>query len=188
MTTCSTPGASAQRSAAVARASSASSSTIGQRTSPRASIARSAMRELGEQLGRHPRLGLVARIEVVAERADDPVRGAADVGRALVAEQVEQLLARGPDTPDRGRPPVPRTGGRGAKCARKSSYVASTRWSCTSRASQGCPSGAASGRRAAAISSSARCPSPAARSTAPDRVVEDRRREAERRPRRARSP
>ena len=35
-----------------------------------------------------------------------------------------------PETPERLTPSRPSTGGRGAKCARKSSYVASTRWTC----------------------------------------------------------
>src|SRR6478735_12847265 len=35
-----------------------------------------------------------------------------------------------PETPERLTPSRPSTGGRGAKCARNSSYVASTRWTC----------------------------------------------------------
>src|SRR6185312_6390288 len=42
-----------------------------------------------------------------------------------------------PLTPESGSPSRPRTGGRGAKWARKSSYVASTRWSFTSGSAQG---------------------------------------------------
>ena len=49
-------------------------------------------RELVQQLRRHPGRRLVALVQVVAERLDDPVRGAADVRRALLAEQVQQLL------------------------------------------------------------------------------------------------
>ena len=71
-------------------------------------------RELGEQLGRHPGRRLVAREQVVAERLDDAVRGAADVRRALLAEQVEQLVARAPTRPTGSIPSRPRTGGRGA--------------------------------------------------------------------------
>jgi hypothetical protein len=49
-------------------------------------------RELGEELGVHPGLGLVAGVALVAERADDAVGRAADVRRTLVAEEVEELL------------------------------------------------------------------------------------------------
>ena len=49
-------------------------------------------RELVQQLGRHPERRLVAREHVVPERLDDVVRGAADVGRALLAEEVQQLV------------------------------------------------------------------------------------------------
>jgi hypothetical protein len=49
-------------------------------------------RELGQQLGRHTRRRLVAQPEVVPERLDDVVGRAADVGRALLAQQEEQLL------------------------------------------------------------------------------------------------
>ena len=51
-------------------------------------------RELGEQLGRHPGRRLVAREQVVAERLDDPVGRAPDVRRALLAEQVQELVAQ----------------------------------------------------------------------------------------------
>ena len=51
-------------------------------------------RELVEQLGRHPGRRLVAREQVVAERLDDPIRGAADVRRALLAQQVQELVAQ----------------------------------------------------------------------------------------------
>ena len=68
-------------------------------------------RELGEQLGRHPGRRLVAREEVVAERLDDPVRGAADVRRALLAQQEQELVAqpgharqRDPVAPEDRRP------------------------------------------------------------------------------------
>ena len=167
MTTRSTPGTSAQRSAAVARASSASSSTIGQRTRPSASIARSASGNWASSSRRHARLGLVARVQVVAERADDPVRGAADVGRALVAEQVEQLLdeARHAGQRDRrpGRGPAgaARSGPGTARRSRRRGGPASS----PVRAAQASEPPTSS-TPAAAISSSARCPSPAARSTA----------------------
>src|SRR5689334_19775758 len=42
-----------------------------------------------------------------------------------------------PETPDRIIPSRPITGGRGEKCARNSSYVASTRWTCIGRPSIG---------------------------------------------------
>ena len=77
-------------------------------------------RELGQQLGRHPGRRLVARVEVVAERLDHPVRGAPDVRGALLAQQVQQLVAQ-PGDARQGMPSRPRTGGRGAKCARNSS-------------------------------------------------------------------
>ena len=44
--------------------------------------------------GGMPARRLVAREQVVAERLDDPVGRAADVGRALLAQQVEQLVAQ----------------------------------------------------------------------------------------------
>ena len=50
--------------------------------------------ELVEELGRHPGRRLVAGEEVVAERLDHPVRGAADVRGALLAEQVQELVAQ----------------------------------------------------------------------------------------------
>ena len=50
--------------------------------------------ELRQQLGRHAGRRLVAGEEVVAERLDDPVRGAADVRGALLAEQVQELVAQ----------------------------------------------------------------------------------------------
>ena len=49
-------------------------------------------RELGEELRRHPGRRLVAREQVVAERFDDPVRGAADMRGAFLAEEEQQLL------------------------------------------------------------------------------------------------
>ena len=50
-------------------------------------------RELGEERGIHPGRRLVAREQVVPERLDHVVRGAADVGRALLAEEVQDLVA-----------------------------------------------------------------------------------------------
>ena len=68
-------------------------------------------RELGEELGRHPDRRLVARVEVVPKGFDDAVRGARDVGRPLLAEQVQQLVAqprhtrqRDPVAPEHRRP------------------------------------------------------------------------------------
>ena len=85
-------------------------------------------RELGEQLGRHarpttcsPGTGRCGTTRSPgpwrSRRASRPPRAA---GRAAARTS--------PDTPDRTIPSRPRTGGRGAKCARNSSYVASTRW------------------------------------------------------------
>ena len=90
----STAGSSPNRQAAAPIASSASNSTIGQRTMPERLDGGLGDRELGEQLGRHPGRRLVAREQVVAERLDHPVRGAADVRRALLAEQEQELVAQ----------------------------------------------------------------------------------------------
>ena len=48
--------------------------------------------ELGQELRRHAGRRLVAREQVVAERFDDPVRGAPDMGGAFLAKEEEQLL------------------------------------------------------------------------------------------------
>ena len=90
----STRASGSKRQAAAAIASSASNSTIGQRTAPERLDGRLGDRELGEELGRHPGRRLVAGEEVVAERLDHPVRGAADVRGALLAEQVQELVAQ----------------------------------------------------------------------------------------------
>ena len=71
-------------------------------------------RELGEELGRHPGRGLVPREQVVPERFDDPVRGAADVGGALLAEQVEELVAQPGHARQDDPIPAADVGGRGA--------------------------------------------------------------------------
>ena len=83
---------SAQRVEAAAMASSASNSTIGQRTIPSASTAASAIGNWSSRSARHPERRLVARKEVVAERLDDAVRGAPDVRGTFLAEQIEELL------------------------------------------------------------------------------------------------
>ena len=95
----STAGSAANRTAAAAIASSASNSTIGHSDDPERLDAGLGDRELREQLGRHPGRRLVARVQVVAERLDHAVRGAADMGGALLAEEVQELVARAPRRP-----------------------------------------------------------------------------------------
>ena len=77
-------------------------------------------RELGQQLGRHARLGLVAREPLVAPRADDVVGGAAEVGDAVLAEQGQDAL----DDAQRGahrRPVAPRRAAAARSATRNSS-------------------------------------------------------------------
>ena len=77
-------------------------------------------RELGQQLGWHAGLGLVARVALVAPGADDVVGGAAEVRDAVVAKEREDALddaQRGADRLAVRRRPC---GGR-PKWARKSS-------------------------------------------------------------------
>ena len=85
-------GSAANRSAAAPIASSASNSTIGQSDEPEGLDGLLRDGELGEDGGIHALLGLVARPEVVAEGADDPVRRAPDVRGALLAQEEAQLL------------------------------------------------------------------------------------------------
>ncbi len=100
--------------------------------------------ELGQQLGRHPGRRLVAGVQVVAERFDDPVRGAADVGRALLPEQEQELVAQAPTRPtagsrrDRGPAAAGRSGPGTARRSRRPGGAA--RW-------VGGPSRAGSGGR-----------------------------------------
>ena len=63
-----------------------------ERRCPSASIARSAIGNWASRSRGMPGARLVARVEVVAERLDDLVRRAADVRRALLAQQVQQLV------------------------------------------------------------------------------------------------
>ena len=64
---------------------------------PSASMAASAIGNWASSSRRHAGGRLVAAEQVVAERLDHAVRGAADVGRALLAEQVQQLVAQARD-------------------------------------------------------------------------------------------
>ena len=89
MTTCSTSGRCCQRAVAVAIASSASNSTIGQTTKPSAAHGALGERELREQVLGHALAGLVAVEQIVAERLDHVVEGDADVGDAGLAQQEE---------------------------------------------------------------------------------------------------
>ncbi len=56
-------------------------------------------RELVQQLGRDAGLGLVAGVQLVAERSDDVVGGAADVRGPFVAEERQQGVEQAHDRP-----------------------------------------------------------------------------------------
>ena len=90
ITTCSTAGDAAKRSAAVASASSASNSIIGHVTMPSARDASSAGPNCAVQVWVDAFAGLVAGIQVVAKRLDHVVERDRDVRDVRLAERHDQ--------------------------------------------------------------------------------------------------
>ena len=92
MTTWSTAGSSWKRNVAVARASSASNSTIGQTTRPNAVDGLFGERELFEEVWVDACARLVTREQVIAKRFNDVIEGAGDVGRPGPGDEGEEAF------------------------------------------------------------------------------------------------
>ena len=124
-TTWSTPGRSRKRAAAVARASSASNSTIGHTTTPSARDRLLGELELRQQIRVDAGAGLVAGVQVVAERLDRRGRrrrrrGSPRAWRAAATGCAAGRLSRRPHAPRRPASKARRSGcGTARRCRRR---------------------------------------------------------------------